>query len=61
MEPRRSLYRARALQAWTGRRDRAVFPRLVSPRLFAALWAALALLGAAGAAVLVHLLRELGG
>lgn len=61
MEPRRSLYRARALQAWSERRDRAAFPRLVSPRLFAALWAALALLGAAGAAVLVHLLREAGG
>lgn len=61
METRRSLYRARALEAWTERRDKAVLPRPVSSRRFAALWTALALLGAAGAAVLFRLLQEIGG
>lgn len=63
MEPerRRSIYRARALAAWSERRDRAVLPRFAAPRRFLVLWLLVGLLMAAGSAVLVPLVRALGG
>ena len=59
--PRPSLFRPRALAAWAERREISVLPRLAAPRSLLVLWAALVLLLAAGAAVLIPLLRELGG
>lgn len=56
----RELFRPRALAAWAERRELSVLPRLAAPRFLAGLWAALALLLGAGAALLVLLLREAG-
>lgn len=63
MEPgaRPSIFRPRALAAWSERREISVVPRLAAPRALLALWAALLLLLAAGAALLALLLREAGG
>jgi len=58
---RPSLFRPRALAAWAERRETAVLPRLATPRLLIVLWIALAVLAAAGAAILVPLLQEMGG
>jgi hypothetical protein len=62
-EPRTrpAIFRPRALAAWAGRRELSVLPRLAAPRGLAALWVALLLLLAAGAAVLLPLLRGAGG
>lgn len=57
---RPSIFRPRALAAWAERRELSVLPRLAAPRALAALWTALALLLAGGAALLVLLLREAG-
>lgn len=59
-ETRPTLFRPRALAAWAERRETAVLPRLAAPRALIVLWIALALLAAAGAAVLVPLLQEIG-
>ena len=56
----RQLFRPRAVAAWAERREHSVLPRLAAPRFLAVLWAALALLLGAGAALLVLLLRGAG-
>ena len=57
---RPSIYRPRALAAWAERREISVLPRLALPKRLRVLWVALLLLLAAGAAVLIPLLKELG-
>src|SRR5688572_16984073 len=44
------IFRPAAIERYAGGRDKAVLPRLVSPRTFLALWALLGLLATAGVA-----------
>jgi len=51
-EPKKPIFRSEAWSRYLARQEAAVFPRLVTPRGLAALWSLLALVMAAGPAIL---------